>query len=315
MKTCPTCNRTYADALRFCLEDGTTLVRTEEAAGPTMTMPAQPAFRPPPPPPTLQIPVKPSMSVAGTLTRAFFAPARAFDSFRELTTFGPAAVRFLIAAPIIVIAIVAYNAFYLSVIGSEKIGRASIEASPTTANLPAEQKERALQMQQSPGFQVFALVMRFGVLIIFTIASFFLGGLIYWVGALLMKSKIKYMQALLVWTYASLPVVVIWALANIIVLLAWPPSTNMAIVTGDNGVIHANLGALFDVTRLPLPVYVVALGAFDLFGFYGLGLAILGLRRVARIPWIGSFGIVVFVWLLGVMWRITTAGLVSALMK
>ena len=224
-------------------------------------------------------------------------------------------MRFLVAAAIIVIAVVTYSAAYLSVIGSEKFGRASIEASPRTANLPVEQKERALQMQQSPAFQAFALIMRFGVLLVFTIASFFLGGLIYWLGALLMKSKLKYMQALLVWTYASFPVVVIWALANIIVLLVWPPSTNMAIVTGDNGVIHANLGALFDVTSLPIPVYVVALGALDLFGFYGLGLAVFGLRKVARIPWIGSFGIVMFVWLLGVMWRISTAGVVSALLK
>lgn len=314
MKTCPTCKRTYADALRFCLEDGTTLVRDEQPAGPTMTMPARPAFQPPPLP-TLQMPAKPTMSVGGTLTRAFFAPGRVFDSFRELTTFGPAAVRFLIAAAIIVIAVVTYSASYLALMGSEKITRAAMEASPKTANLPAEQKERALQMQQSPAFQAFSLVMRFGELILFTVVSFFLGGLIYWVGALLMKSKIKYMQALLVWTYASFPVVVIWALANIIVLLAWPPATNIAIVTGNNGVIHANLGALFDVTSLPIPVYVVALGAIDLFALYGLGLAVFGLRKVARIPWIGSFGIVMFVWLLGVVWRVGSAGTIEAFMK
>src|SRR5205809_553853 len=103
MKTCPTCNRTYADALRFCLQDGATLVRAEQGAGPTMTMPAQPAFQPPPPP-TLQMPARPSMSVGGTLTRAFFVPGRVFDSFRELMTLSPAVVRFLIAAAIILIA-------------------------------------------------------------------------------------------------------------------------------------------------------------------------------------------------------------------
>ena len=255
------------------------------------------------------------MSVGGTLTRAFFAPGRVFDSLRELITFSPAAVRFLIAAAIILIAVVAYNTIFLASLGSEQIARASMEVSPQVAKLSPDQKERALQMQQSPAFQAFSLAMRFGVLILFTIVSFFLGGLIYWFGALLMKSKVKYMQALLVWTYASFPVVVIWALANIIVLLVWPPSTNMAIATGQNGVIHANLGALFEVTSLPIPVHVVALSAFDLFEFYGLGLAIFGLRKVARIPWIGSFGIVVFVWLMGVMWRISSAGLVSALMK
>jgi hypothetical protein len=255
------------------------------------------------------------VSVGGTLARAFFAPGRMFASFRELITFSPAAVRFLIAAAIILIAVVAYNVIFLASIGSQQIARASMEVSPQVAKLSADQKERALQMQQSPTFQAFTLTMRFGLLILFTLASFFLGALIYWLGALLMKSKIKYMQALLVWTYASLPVIVIWLLANTIMLLVWPPSTNMAIVTGANGVIHANLGALFDVTSLPIPVYVVALGAFDLFEFCGLGLAILGLRRVARIPWIGSFGIVIFVWLLGVMWRISAAGLVSAFMK
>jgi hypothetical protein len=315
MKTCPTCSRTYADALRFCLEDGTTLVRAEQGAGPTMTMPAQPAFQPPPPPPTLQMTVKPSMSVGGTLTRAFFAPGRTFDSFRELVMFSPAAVRFLIAAAIILIAVVAYNAIFLASIGSEQIARASMEVSPQAAKMSPDVKERALQMQQSPTFQGFTLIMRFGLLILFTLASFFLGALIYWLGALLMKSKIKYLQALLVWTYASFPVVVIWLLANTIVLLVWPPSTNMAIVTGASGVIHANLGALFDVKSLPIPVYVVALSAFDLFELYGLALAMLGLRKVARIPWIGSFGIVIFVWLIGVMWRISTAGVVSAFMK
>jgi hypothetical protein len=314
MKACPTCKRTYADALRFCLEDGTILVRAEQSADPTMTLPAQPAFQPPPPP-TLQMPVKPSLSVGGTLARAFFAPRRVFDSFRDLTTFGPAAVRFLIAAAIILIAVVTYHAIFMSSIGPEHFARASMEVSPQTAKMSPEVKERALQMQQNPTFQVVTLTMQFGFLILFIVASFFLGALIYWVGSLLMKSKIKYMQALLVWTYASLPVVVIWFLANTIVLLVWPPSTNMAVIAGANGVIHANLGALFTVTSLPIPVYVVALSAFDLFEFYGLGLAVFGLRRVARIPWIGSLGIVAFVWLLGVMWRISSAGVMSAFMK
>lgn len=279
-----------------------------------MTMPAQLGFQPPPPP-TLQMPAKPSMSVIKTLTHVFFAPGRVFDSFRELTTFSPAAVRFLIAAAIIVIALVAYNAIYLARIGTESIARASMEASPQIARMPAEQKERAFQMQQNPTLQAVTLTMRFGQLILLTIASFFIGALIYWLGAMLFKGKIKYMQALLVWTYATFPVMVIWLLANTIVLLVWPPSTNMAVASGANGVIHANLGALFNVTSFPIPVYVVALSAFDLFEFAGLGLAVFGLRKVARIHWLASFAIVIFVWLIGVVWRIGWAGLAGVLMK
>lgn len=315
MKLCPTCNRTYADTLRFCLEDGATLVRTEQSAGPTMTLPAQSAFQPLPPPPTLQMTSKPSMSVIKTLTHAFFAPARMFDSFRELKTFSPAAGRFVVAAVIILISLVAYNVAYQVIVGSGKIAVAAMESSPQAANLSEDQKQRALIMQQSPTFQMFTLGMRFGLLIVFSLASCFLGGLIYWLGAVLFKSKINYMQALLVWTYATMPVTVVWLLANMFVLLIWPPETNIAIVTDVNGVVHGNLGAFFTVTSFPLPVYVVALSAFDLFEFYGLGLAVLGLRRVAGIHWLTSFGIVIFVWLIGVMYRITTAGVMGALFK
>jgi hypothetical protein len=314
MKTCPTCNRVYDDAIRFCLEDGVTLVRVDQSPHPTMTMPAQAAFQPPPPP-TLQMQVEPSVSTMGTLPLIFFAPGRVFNSFQELQTFSPAAIRFLIAATIIVLALVGYNALYLARMGTEQIGRAGMSVSPQVAKLPAEQQDRALKMSQTPTFQAINLVTRFGSLIAFSVASFFLGALIYWLGSLLFKSKMKYMQALLVWTYSGLAYVLVWLVANTLVLLIFPPTTNMAIVTGVNGVIHANLGALFTVTSLPIPVYVVALSAFDLFELYGLGLAMFGLRKVARIPWLGAIGIVLFVWLLGLFWRLTTAGLIGAILK
>jgi Yip1 domain len=314
MKKCPTCNRDYDDTHRFCLADGATLVRVDQSDHPTMTMPAQPVF-PPPPPPTLRIPVEPSMSTTRSLTNIFFAPARVFDSFRDVTTFTPAAVRFLVAAAIIVVAMVAYNVIYLARIGPQNIARASIEVYPKWAVLPSEQKEQILQVQGSPALIAITRAIGFGKLIIFTLASLPLGALIYWLGGLIFKSKIKYMQALLVWTYAVFAPTVLWLLANTLVLLIHPPTTSMGIMTGANGVIHANLGALFNVPMLPIPVSVVALSALDLFEFYGLALAMVGLRRVARIPWLGSFGIVIFVWMLGVVWHIGNAGLVNAIMK
>jgi hypothetical protein len=314
MKTCPTCNRTYDDTIRFCLEDGAPLVRANQSGMPTMTMPAPAAFQPPPAP-TLQMPTQPSMSTGQTLARIFFSPGRVFDSFREGMTFGPVAARFVIAAAIIVLAMVAYNVIYLARVGSVNIARASMEVAPRTAELPSETKERALQMQQNPAFQAFSVLMRFGLLILLTLVSLPLGALIYWLGGMLFKGTIKYWQALLVWTYAALPPIVLWVLANTLVLLIRPPTTNLAIVTGANGVVHANFGALFEVTTFPIPVHVVALAALDLFEFYGLALAMVGLRKVARIPWIGSFGIVIFVWLIGVGWRIGMAGVLGALMK
>ena len=289
-------------------------MRTDQAGAPTMTMPAGAAF-PPPPSPTLQMPSQPSLSTGQTLVRIFFSPGRVFDSFRERMTFGPVAVRFLIAAAIVVVALVAYNVIYLARMGSERIARASMESTPQTAKMATEQKERAVQMQQNPAFQAFTLFIRFGLLIVLLLVSLPLGALIYWLGGMLFKGTIKYWQALLVWTYAALPPTVLWLLVNTAVLMIRPPTTNMGIVTGATGVIHANPGALFDVAMLPIPVHIAALSELDLFAFYGLTLAMVGLRRVSRIPWIGSFAVVILVWLIGVGWRVGMAGVFAALMK
>jgi hypothetical protein len=314
MKKCPACNREYDDEVRFCLEDGSTLVRDAASGQPTMTMPAAPEFRPPPPP-TLVMPTTPSMSVGRTLLNIFIAPARAFASFRDVTTFSPAAIRFLVAAPIILVSVVAYNVIYLARVGPGNINRAAIEASPRLSSLSPEQKESALKLVDNPAYRTVNFAMAFGRLILITLVSMPLGALIYWLGAMIFKSPLKYMQALLVWTYATLPATLLWTIANVVTLLVRPPTNNVAIATGAAGVFPSNLGALFAVHSLPLPVHVVALSAFDLFGFYGLALAVFGLRKVGRVPWLGSFAIVGFVWLIGLGWLATTAGLAGALMK
>jgi hypothetical protein len=317
MKKCPACNREYADEVRFCLEDGMTLVRAGESNQATMTMPAAPEFRPPPSP-TLAMPTTPSMSVGRTLLNIFVAPARAFASFRDVTTFTPAAVRFLVAAPIIVAAMVAYNVIYPALIGSGNIARAAIEATPRMSNLPPETKERALQMTQNPTFHVITAVMGFGRLVLILLASLPLGALIYWLGAMACKAPLKYMQALLVWTYATLPPAVLWFIANVITLFVSPPTTNVGIATGAAGVLPSSLGSLltiFTVTTLPLPVYVVALSAIDGFEFYGLTLAAVGLRKTGKLPWIGALVTVAAVWTVGLVWRIATGTLVNVISR
>jgi len=232
----------FDDATLFCLDDGIALTAQSFQV---------------PPMPTLQLPSEPSMSTTRTLANIFFAPSRAFASFRDVTTFTSTAVRFLIAAAIIVLATLAYKVIYPARVGSENIAQASIEVSPRLAGIPSEQKERALQMRRNPAFQIVGNLIRFGLMVAWLVASLPLGALIYWLGARLFKGTIAYLQALLVWTYAALPPTVVWMVANTIALFIWPPSTNMAIVRGPNGVIHANLGALFTVTTLPIPDHVV----------------------------------------------------------
>jgi hypothetical protein len=78
-----------------------------------------------------------------------------------------------------------------------------------------------------------------------------LGALIYWLGAMLFKGALKYMQALLVWTYATLPsrFVVSGQRAHFVCLA---PYKSVSIVNGASGVFKPNLGALFTFETLPI---------------------------------------------------------------
>ena len=310
MKRCPSCNRQYDDEVRFCLEDGTTLLRTGPPVAATLTMPAQSGFQTETPA-AVQRSADPSMSVGATLANIFIAPARAFTSFRDVTAFAPTAVRLLIALAIILVALIAYSALYQTWIGYENIARAAVEASPRISELPSETRERTLQITQNPFFRIMNLVTNLGRIFITVVVGLPLGALIYWLGGMIFKAPLKYGQSLLVWAYATLPPVVLWSIANIVTLFVWPPTTNVGIVTGATGVFPSNPGALFAVTTLPLPAHVVAISALDLFEFYGLALAVVGLRKAGGLPWIGAAVTVAAVWTIGLIWRITTATLVN----
>lgn len=255
------------------------------------------------------------MPVGQTLLNIFIAPARAFTSFRDVTTFAPTAVRLLIAAAVIFVALIAYNALYTPWIGYETITRAAWEASPRISGLPSETRERTLQVTQNPLFRVMNVVSNLGRIIITVVVGLPLGALIYWLGGLIFKGRLRYGQALLVWAYATLPPAVLWSITNIVTLFVWPPTTNVGIVTGAAGVFPSNLGALFAVSTLPLPAHVVALSAIDLFEFYGLTLAAVGLRKAGRLPWIGAAVTVAAVWAVGLIWRSGTAALVNVISR
>lgn len=316
MRICPTCNRSYDDSESFCQADGATLVQSDQPGAANMTMPVSPTFQPPPPPPTLATPAKPPIGLMQTLVYAFIAPARVFGSFREPMGFGPLAARVLVAATIIIFGVAAYNVIFLQRVGRESITRATIEASPRVADLPAEQKEQVVTMQNNPAFLLATFFFQFGFIVGSVVLSIPLGGAIYLLGTMIFSSRVTYPQALLVWTFATLPPKLLWALANTVALFIHRPSTDIGIVMGaSNGVLPANLGVLVEVTTFPVPILAVVLGAFDLFEFYGLALAALGLRKVGRMSWVASSGVVIAVWLFAVAWRVAGAAISVALLK
>jgi uncharacterized membrane protein len=57
------------------------------------------------------------------------------------------------------------------------------------------------------------------------------------------------------------------------------------------------------------PVLATAVGSLDLFAIFGLFLAALGLRKVTRISAGAAWGIVIAIWLIGVVIRIAFASM------
>ncbi len=102
-------------------------------------------FVPPPPPP---VPVSETtdaaaMSTGQTLTGIFFEPGRVFESLRERP-------RFLAAAIISTIALLAFTTLFFQRVGYERMITEAIDSSPRAEQMTPEQKEQAIRVQSSP---------------------------------------------------------------------------------------------------------------------------------------------------------------------
>jgi hypothetical protein len=251
----------------------------------------------PPPPPFNPQPDPPKeMSAVETLTAIFFEPSRVFESLRERP-------RFLVAALVIVIAFFAYYISYIQKVGYETLITAELNSGTRGQQMSPEDRERAIGVQMKPVVKV----LRYGAPII-TFAIFFsAGAALYLLGTLLVGKALSYKQALAVWTYSSLPPTLLLMLLNIIMLFIKMPEDDPGIVKGQGGLVHANPGLFIDGQAYP--AMATAAGAIDVFAFYGLFLAALGLRKVSRLSSGSAWGIVLGLWIIGVILRVVLAAI------
>jgi hypothetical protein len=200
-------------------------------------------------------------------------------------------------------------AFYLAYIqrvGYENIINAEIESRARGAEVSDEQKAAGRDIQLKP----FVKAIRYGSPVIGIAVLFAAGAGIYLLGAMLMGKGISYKQALSVWTYSSLPPLVLVMIANLVLLFVRPPTEDAEIARGLGGLVHANPGIIVDAAAHP--VLATALGSLDLFAIYGLFLAALGLRKIARLSSGSAWAIVLGLWLLGVIARIVGSAVTGA---
>jgi hypothetical protein len=243
----------------------------------------------------------PVMSTPQTLTGIFFEPGRTFEALR-------ARPRFLAAALITLVTFMVFQILFINRVGGyDAFIRAQIESSPRTESMTPEQKEQAIAMQTKPVFKVLG----YGSPIIGVAIFVAAGAALYLLGAMAMGKSITYKQALAVYTYAGLPPGILIMLTNLILLFIKSPE-DMDIARSSRGLVHANLSVLVDGTAHP--VLATLLGSIDIFRFYGLFLAALGLRKVGRMSAGTAWTIVLIIFLLGLLLTVGLATLTGTAM-
>lgn len=229
----------------------------------------------------------PQMSTPETLTAIFFEPGATFEALR-------ARPRFLVAALILVALALGVTVLVLQKVNYEEVVRRAIESNPRTEQMTPEQKEQTIAMQTGP----FGKAIAYGAPVIGTAVVLAAGAALYLLGASLMGGRLSYKQALSVWAYSSFPPAVLGSLLAV-VLLFLKSADDLDFSRPGAGLVVTNLGALLGADSSP--VLRAALSWFDLFTFYGMFLAALGLRKVGKLSSGSAWAIVIALWLFGML--------------
>jgi hypothetical protein len=258
-----------------------------------MSDPNVESFQPPPYLPESEAPTGPVMSTVETLSSIFFEPGLVFESLR-------ARPRFLAAGLIILAVSMTFTLLFFQRVGYDKVISDAVENSSRASQMSEEDKERAIELYHRPVFKA----INYATPLIAIPLVFAIGSALYLLGVMAMGRRISYTQALSVWVYSSYPPGLLTGLLSILVLFLKSPDD----IEGSqlrSGMIHADLSLLVDAKASP--VLASALGSIDLLAFYGLFLAALGLRKVAKLSPGAAWGIVLTIWIVKVILRIIWA--------
>lgn len=248
-------------------------------------------------PPLSSSPAAPAMSTPETLANIFFEPGPTFEALRERP-------RFLVVALILFALTMTVTVLIFQKVSFEQVVRETIEKNPRTANMPAEQKEQAIAMQTGPLGKGIA----YGAPLIGAIIALAGGAALYLLGALMMGGRLSYKQALSVWAYSSFPPAVLGTLLVLVLLFLKAPE-DLDFNRSGAGLLVTNLGVLIGPEGSK--VLRAALSWFDLFTFYGMFLAALGLRKVGKLSSGGAWTIVILLWLIGMIFSVLRVALLG----
>lgn len=237
----------------------------------------------------------PSMSEAGRLAGIFWEPRPVFQDLA-------ARPRFWVPLIVLTVLGLVYIGSFSRVVGFESVIRRQIEANPRTAQLPPEQRERAIQM----GLR-FAVPMAYtGAALGFTVASLAIAGILLGCVNLIGGAKVGYSQAFSITCYSFLPSGLTTILAMVVMFLKDPADFDL------QHPLPLNLGAFLDKSAVGGFVYSLA-GSLDLFSIWIMLLLALGFSTAARKMSFGkALGLVLLPWAVYVLLKSSLAGLAAS---
>ena len=242
--------------------------------------PPPPPFAPTPPPPTVE------MSTPQTLTSIFFEPGRTFEALRSRP-------RFLIAGLILLVLTCLVTAILFVRKDMSVYIREKMEQSQSNQSATPEQKEMGVKI----GTAIAAA--GFPVSVPFWIAA---GAALYLLGVMAFGGTISYKQALSVWVYSSVPPAILGTIVAILVLFL-----KAADQIDPEHMLITNPGAFMGADSSK--VLTAILSQFDLLRFYGLFLAAIGLKKVAKMSSGAAWGVVILLFLIRAIFGIASAAI------
>jgi len=243
-------------------------------------------FHAPPPPASPRTAPEETMSTAATLTGVFFEPSRVFTALRDRP-------RFLLAGLVLLLLTIAVTAAVYQRVDMSQYIRDKMERSPRNANSTPEQKEMGVKIGKIVG------AVGIPASVPFTIAA---GAALYLLGVMAFGGSITYKKSLAVWVYSSLPPAIFASVVAILVLFLKAADT-----IDPEHLLVTNPGAFLGPDSSP--VMVALLSQLDLIRFYGLFLAALGLRKVAKLSAGSAWGVVLTFFIIRAVLAIASAAI------
>jgi hypothetical protein len=226
------------------------------------------------------------MSTPQTLSGIFFEPSRTFEALRTRP-------RFLVAGLILLLLTIGVTALVFQRIDMGEYIRQKMEQNPRNANQTEEQKEMGVKIGKIAG------AVGIPISVPITIAA---GAALYLLGVMAFGGSIGYKRSLAVWTYSSFPPAILGTIIAVLVLFLKAADT-----VDPEHLLVTNPGAFMGTGSSPVVVSV--LSQFDVLRFYGLFLAAIGLRKVAKISSGSAWGIVIGFFLIRAILGISAAAI------